>query len=188
MPQSLSSILIHLVFSTKNRQPLITETIESELFQYLGGIFRNCKCPSLVIGGDQDHIRTLFALSRNCSIAELVREIKSSSSKWLKGKGVEFQHFQRQTGYGAFSIGQSGVEELKHYIANQKIHHSRGSFEKMSFGYYAGNTKLRLTNDLFGIEDYLAHTGLVILGCRASRGFTPGYYILPLSGQIEKLR
>jgi REP-associated tyrosine transposase len=129
MPQSLSSILIHLVFSTKNRQPLITETIESELFQYLGGIFRNCKCPSLLIGGDQDHIHTLFALSRNCSVAEIVKEIKSSSSKWLKGKGDEFQHFQWQTGYGAFSVGQSGVEELKHYIANQKEHHSRTSFE-----------------------------------------------------------
>jgi putative transposase len=129
MPQSLSSILIHLVFSTKNRQPLITETIESELCKYLGGIFRNCECPSLLIGGDKDHIHTLFALSRTCSIAELVKEVKSSSSKWIKGKGDEFQHFQWQTGYGAFSIGQSGVADLKCYIANQKEHHRRSSFE-----------------------------------------------------------
>jgi putative transposase len=129
MPQSLSSILIHLVFSTKNRQPLITQTIESELFKYLGGIFRNCECPCLLIGGDKDHIHTLFALSRNCSIAELVKEVKSSSSKWIKGKGDEFQHFHWQTGYGAFSIGQSGVDDLKHYIANQKEHHHLSSFE-----------------------------------------------------------
>ena len=129
MPQSLSSVLIHLIFSTKNRQPLITESIETELYKYLGGIFRNFQCPSLLVGGDKDHIHALFVLSRTCSLAELVKEVKSSSSQWIKGKGDEFQHFQWQAGYGAFSIGQSSVEDLKHYIANQKEHHRRASFE-----------------------------------------------------------
>jgi putative transposase len=129
MPQSLSSVLIHLVFSTKNRQPLITETIESELYKYLAGIFRNNGSPSLLIGGDNNHIHTLFALSRSGSIAQLVKEVKSSSSKWIKGIGDEFQHFQWQTGYGAFSIGESGVECLKDYISNQKEHHRRSSYE-----------------------------------------------------------
>ncbi len=129
MPQSLSSILIHLVFSTKNRQPFITETIESELHKYLGGVFRNCGCPSLAIGGDKDHIHALFSLSRVWSIANLVEEVKGSSSKWIKGKGDEFRYFQWQSGYGAFSIGQSGVEDLKRYIANQREHHRRSSFQ-----------------------------------------------------------
>ncbi|MCI0660080.1 MAG: IS200/IS605 family transposase [Acidobacteria bacterium] len=129
MPQSLSSVLIHLIFSTKNRQPLITESIETELYKYLGGIFRNSQCPALLVGGDKDHIHALFVLSRTCSLAELVKEVKASSSKWIKGNGDEFQHFQWQAGYGAFSIGQSSVEDLKHYIANQKEHHRRASFE-----------------------------------------------------------
>ncbi len=81
MPQSLSSILLHLVFSTKNRRKLITESIELELYKYLGGVFRNHQSPSLLIGGDQDHIHALFSLSRVCSVAKLVEELKSSSSK-----------------------------------------------------------------------------------------------------------
>jgi REP element-mobilizing transposase RayT len=90
MPQSLSSILIHLVFSTKNRQPMITEPIESELYKYLATIFRRCDCPSLLIGGDKDHVHSLFAMSRNCSMAQVVKEVKTSSSKWIKGKGMGF--------------------------------------------------------------------------------------------------
>jgi REP element-mobilizing transposase RayT len=129
MPQSLSSILVHLIFSTRKRQPLITKTIENELHKYLGGIFRNCQCPSLLIGGEKDHIHALISLSRVYSVAKLVEEVKSSSSKWIKGKGSEFQHFQWQTGYGAFSIGQSDIEAVKHYIANQKKHHRQYSFQ-----------------------------------------------------------
>jgi len=83
----------------------------------------------LLIGGDKDHIHSLFALSRNCSLADLVKEVKSSSSKWIKRKGDEFLHFQWQAGYGAFSIGQSAVEDLKRYIADQKKHHRCSSFE-----------------------------------------------------------
>lgn len=129
MPQSLSSILIHLVFSTKNRQPWITETIESDLYRYLGGIFRSRKCPSLIIGGDKDHIHSLFSLSRICTVAKLVEELKSSSSKWIKERGPEFWNFHWQDGYGAFSIGQSGIDDLIRYIANQKNHHRQTSYQ-----------------------------------------------------------
>ncbi len=129
MPQSLSSILIHLVFSTKNREPLITDSIESELYKYMGGIFRNCQSPSLLIGGDKDHIHALFSLSRTWSVADLVGEVKSSSSKWIKTKGEEFAHFQWQAGYGAFSIGQSAVNDVKRYIENQKEHHRKSLFQ-----------------------------------------------------------
>ena len=129
MPQSLSSILIHLVFSTKNREPFITDAIEAELHRYLGGIFRDCKCPSLLIGGDRDHVHILFALSRTRTVADLVEEIKSSSSKWIKTKGEEFREFKWQAGYGAFSIGQPNVPALKQYISNQKAHHRGAGFQ-----------------------------------------------------------
>ncbi|HWQ33150.1 MAG TPA: IS200/IS605 family transposase [Blastocatellia bacterium] len=129
MPQSLSSILIHLVFSTKNREPWITDAIETELHQYIGGILRDCKCPSLLIGGDRDHIHILFVLSRTRTVADLVEEIKSSSSKWIKTKGQEFQQFKWQAGYGAFSIGQSNVPALRQYISNQKAHHRNAGFQ-----------------------------------------------------------
>lgn len=129
MPQSLSSILIHLVFSTKRREPLIVTEIESELYAYMIGIFRNHQCPSLIVGGTRDHVHSLFVLHRTVSVAEIVEEVKKSSSKWIKTQGAEFGSFQWQAGYGAFSIGQSNVPAVKRYIANQKAHHSRQEFQ-----------------------------------------------------------
>ena len=129
MPQSLSSILIHFIFRTKNRQPLITDNIETELHKYTATIFRRCKSPVLLIGGTKDHLHALFALSRTLAVADLVEEVKTSSSKWIKTKGHELRQFQWQAGYGAFSIGQSNVEALKRYIARQKEHHRRRSFQ-----------------------------------------------------------
>jgi putative transposase len=130
MPQSLSSILIHLVFSTKNREPFITEAIESELHPYLATIFRELKSPSLAIKGTSDHIHILFSLARTIVIADVVQEVKTESSKWIKRNGAEFWNFQWQRGYGAFSIGQSQVAEVKRYIARQEIHHRRITFQE----------------------------------------------------------
>jgi REP element-mobilizing transposase RayT len=129
MPQSLSSILIHLVFSTKNRQPFITPAVETELHPYLATIFRNNYSPSLIIDGTPDHIHALFALGRTVTVADVVEEVKTGSSKWLKTKGREFSNFHWQRGYGAFSIGQSNVADLKRYIGNQKVHHRRVTFQ-----------------------------------------------------------
>jgi len=125
MAQSLSSILIHLVFSTKNREPFITPAIETELHPYLGSIFRDLKSPSLAIDGTTDHVHILFALGRVIKIADLVEEVKTGSSKWIKTKGGEFREFHWQKGYGAFSIGQSNVAAPKRYIRGQKQHHHR---------------------------------------------------------------
>ena len=125
MPQSLSSILIHLVFSTKNREPFITPAIETDLHPYMATIFRNHNSPSLVINGTSDHIHALFALARTIAVADLVEEVKTGSSKWLKTQGREFRNFHWQRGYGAFSVGQSNVPELKSYIENQRQHHQR---------------------------------------------------------------
>jgi REP element-mobilizing transposase RayT len=129
MAQSLSSILIHLVFSTKNREPFLTPEIEKELHPYMATIFRECKSPSLLVGGAQDHIHALFVLSRTWTLADVVEEVKTNSSKWIKTKGRSWSAFHWQSGYGAFSIGQSQVERVKRYIANQRERHRRIGFQ-----------------------------------------------------------
>ncbi len=129
MPQSLSSILIHLVFSTKNREPFITPAIEPELQPYIASILRALKSPSLAVDGTDDHVHILFSLGRTITVADVVEEFKTGSSKWIKTKGSEFNNFHWQKGYGAFSIGQSNVPELKPYIRSQKEHHRRVTFQ-----------------------------------------------------------
>jgi REP element-mobilizing transposase RayT len=129
MPQSLSAILVHLVFSTKNRERFITPAIETELHPYMAKIFRELKSPSLTIDGTSDHVHLLFSLARVVKVADLVEEVKTESSKWIKTKGREFSNFHWQKGYGAFSIGQSNVVALKRYIAGQKQHHRRVTFQ-----------------------------------------------------------
>ncbi|HMJ08376.1 MAG TPA: IS200/IS605 family transposase [Pyrinomonadaceae bacterium] len=129
MPQSLSSVLIHLVFSTKSRHPYITNDIETELYAYLATIFRACDSPVLKIGGVADHIHVLFALSRTKTIAEVVEEIKKRTSKWIKTKGDEFANFKWQAGYGVFSVSQGQKDVVIRYIAGQKEHHAKFDFE-----------------------------------------------------------
>ena len=130
MPQSLSSILIHLIFSTKNREPFITPDIEQELHPYMATIFRALKSPSLAIDGTRDHVHILFSLARVIAIADLLEEVKTETSKWIKTKGPEFRNFHWQKGYGAFSIGQSQVEAVKQYIHSQKEHHRRVTYQE----------------------------------------------------------
>jgi len=98
-----------MIFSTKNREPLITASIEKELHPYMATIFRELKSPSLTIDGTTDHIHILFSLGRVITVADLVEEVKTESSKWIKTKGMEFRNSHWQKGYGAFSIGQSNV-------------------------------------------------------------------------------
>jgi putative transposase len=129
MPQSLASVLIHLVFSTKHRRPFITPAIETELHKYMATVFRGCDSPALLIGGYEDHIHALFSLSRKWAIADVVEEVKTSSSKWIKTKGADFRQFHWQSGYGAFSVSQSNAAKVKNYIANQKEHHGKQSFQ-----------------------------------------------------------
>ena len=120
MPQSLSKVLVHLIFSTKHRQPLVHDAIRARLHAYLAGILNNLKSPSLQTGGVADHVHLLFALGRVISQAELVEEVKKSSSKWMKAEaGVA--GFAWQAGYGAFSIGESQADRVIRYIQNQLI-------------------------------------------------------------------
>ena len=128
MAQSLAKLLVHLIFSTKNRQPLIAPQARSELHAYITGILKKLGCPSLQTGGTSNHIHVLFALARTRSISEVVEETKKSSSKWMKAQGVA--GFTWQAGYGAFSIGESQAKAVISYIARQEEHHRHITFEQ----------------------------------------------------------
>lgn len=128
MSQSFVQIYVHIVFHTKDNLKVIREDIENKLFAYLGGILRNHKSTPLQIGGTSDHIHILCSLSKTMAPADLVEEIKKSSSKWIKTKGVHYKNFYWQDGYGGFSVSNSGVETVKRYILNQKKHHEKVSF------------------------------------------------------------
>lgn len=120
---------VHLVFSTKNRENLILPQIEKELFSFMGGILRNHKSVLLAANGTANHVHLLVSLSKNISLSDLLRELKKSSSLWIKTKDAIFKKFSWQAGYGAFSIGQSQVVSVKNYIAKQKEHHKTEIFE-----------------------------------------------------------
>lgn len=131
MPQSLRQIYVHLVFSTKHREPfLLDPAIREETHAYLVGACRNWNCPSLQVGGVADHVHVLCRLSRSVTISDLVRELKRGSSKWLKERWPQFSSFYWQNGYGAFSISPGHVEALCGYIANQERHHQNESFQE----------------------------------------------------------
>ena len=129
MPQSLSNVLLHIVFSTKNREPLVDELIEPEVHAYLATVCKSIGCPAHKIGGTDDHVHIACTLSRTVPISSLVQEIKQDSSKWMKTCGEKYRSFAWQNGYGAFSIGQGQLEHLRRYIANQRAHHRRESFQ-----------------------------------------------------------
>ncbi len=128
MPQSLSKILVHPIFSTKHREPLIAPEIRPRLYAYMVGILDNLKSPSVQTGGVADHVHVLLALGRTLSVAEVVEEVKKSSSKWMKAEGG-VPGFSWQAGYGAFSIGESQAEAVIKYIRAQEEHHRKVGFQ-----------------------------------------------------------
>jgi putative transposase len=130
MPQSLAKNLIHLVFSTKNREPVLTERVRNPLCAYASAVLGDLNSHVIAINAWRDHVHILFALSKNRSLAETVMEVKRATSKWIKTQGKDFAQFHWQSGYGAFSIGQSGLEEVRTYIANQAKHHRVNSFKE----------------------------------------------------------
>jgi putative transposase len=130
MPQSLAQIYVHLVFSTKNRAPFLRDpAFRERVHAYLVGICNNQDCPSLRIGGTEDHVHILCRLSKTRDVATLVRELKRDSTKWIKEANPDRAEFHWQNGYGAFSVSPSHVEALVAYIANQIEHHRHESFQ-----------------------------------------------------------
>lgn len=129
MGQSLVRNYMHIVFSTKHRQPLIKPPFESELHNYVGGVCKEFDCQPLIVGGYVDHIHILCLLSKKITLMKLLEKVKSHSSKWIKTLVESIEHFYWQDGYGAFSVGPSGVDRAKRYIANQHNHHKKQSFK-----------------------------------------------------------
>ena len=130
MPQSLSAVFIHLVFSTKNRRPFLRpDTLRIEMHAYLGGISKTMDCPPLLVGGTDDHIHALCQLGRSISQADWIKEIKRASSLWVKEHDPALSEFAWQSGYGAFSVSMSNLESVKKYIAGQEHHHRKISFQ-----------------------------------------------------------
>ncbi len=129
MGQSLVKNYIHIVFSTKLRQPFIHPPVEQELHAYLGGICKKHECHPIIVGGYTDHIHILCMLSKKIALMKFIEELKSSSSKWIKTKGESYQNFYWQDGYGAFSVNPDDVDVVKRYIAHQKAHHSKSDFK-----------------------------------------------------------
>lgn len=130
MAQTLVSLLTHIVFSTKNRHPFITTQIEPELYAYVGGILKNNESRLLDAGGTADHVHLLISQSKNLGLSPLMKDVKKDSSSWIKTKGNEFRNFQWQDGYGTFSVGVGEIGSLKKYIACQKEHHRKRSFQE----------------------------------------------------------
>jgi len=130
MPQSLAKVLVHTVFSTKERRPLLRDkALREELHRYLGGILHNLDCQPVIVGGVEDRVHLLSALSRTCDAAEMVKEVKRGSSMWLKTKSSGLQNFAWQNGYSIFSIGFSQIKEARNYIAGQDENHRKISFQ-----------------------------------------------------------
>ncbi len=121
---------MHCVFATKERRPLITPGLQSRLWPYLGGIARENKIKTLAIGGGGDHVHVLVSMPSTISVAKGVQLLKGNSSKWIHDTFPEHQDFQWQEGYGAFSIGISGVEDTTRYIQSQAEHHRKQSFRE----------------------------------------------------------
>jgi REP element-mobilizing transposase RayT len=129
MSQSLAKILVHTVFSTKDRRPLLgIKPLRDELHRCLGGILTDLECQPIIVGGVEDHVHLLCALARTRDVASMVKEVKRGSSLWLKTKSQELQDFSWQNGYGMFSIGFSQIGSVCGYIANQEEHHRKVSF------------------------------------------------------------
>jgi REP element-mobilizing transposase RayT len=130
MAQSLSSVLVHIIFSTKERRFCLNEIIVNELYRYIAGILKKCGCEPYQIGGTENHIHILCALSKNYALNKIVEIIKTGSSKWIKTKGEVYRNFYWQGGYGAFSISFTHKDVVCNYIANQKEHHKQITFEE----------------------------------------------------------
>ena len=135
MGQSLVKNYLHIVFSTKNREPFIHPPFEIELHNYLGGICKKLDCQPIIVGGYTDHIHILCLLSKKIALMKLIEDVKSHSSKWMKTKDESLKNFYWQDGYGAFSVNPSEVDVVIKYIVNQHEHHRNINFQDEFRGY-----------------------------------------------------
>ena len=129
MPQSLARVHQHLIFSTKGRTPVLDGAVRNSLHNYMAVVLRNLDCPAELINSVEDHVHILFELGRTVTYSKAVEEVKKTSSKWIKTVGPQYAKFAWQAGYGIFSVSASRVVTVREYIANQRAHHRRQSFQ-----------------------------------------------------------
>jgi putative transposase len=130
VPQSFVSLNCHVIFSTKNREPLLLPDWTPRLYQYMGGTTRAKDCVLLAAGGMPDHIHLAVSLGRQTAVSDIVRDIKANSSRWIHETMDNLRGFAWQTGYGAFSVSQSNLDEVRQYIADQREHHRVRTFRE----------------------------------------------------------
>jgi len=131
MSQSLTQIYLHIVFSTKNREPFLHDKpFRARVHAYLAGICKGLDSPCLQVGGVADHVHVLSRLAKTIAVADLIRELKRDSTKWIKLEAPDLGEFHWQGGYGAFSISPGHVDGLIDYIKNQEEHHKHETFQE----------------------------------------------------------
>ncbi|MCB1089169.1 MAG: IS200/IS605 family transposase [Verrucomicrobiae bacterium] len=130
MPQSLDNVLIHVIFSTRERMPFLSDSdLRRKTHAYMAGIIRKLGCAPIQIGGVADHVHLLVAISRTITIADFVKETKRATTDWLKNGDPEVPNFHWQRGYGVFSVSESARDEVTRYIASQEAHHRRTDYQ-----------------------------------------------------------
>lgn len=129
MSHSYAKVWIHVVFSTKNRQPLINPVLEQKLFEVLNKESDKLECRLKAINGMPDHIHMLIRISPKIAIADIIKQLKGASSYWVNHENMTREKFSWQTGYGVFSVSESQLIKVKNYIENQKVHHKKRSFQ-----------------------------------------------------------
>ena len=129
MPQSLTHLLYHIIFSTKQREPTIDANLRPRLHAYIGGIINEAHGKPIVVGGVEDHVHIFTHLPATLSISDAVRVIKSNSSKWVHQDHADRHSFAWQSGYAAFTVSPSKYDDLRRYIEDQEAHHKHVSFQ-----------------------------------------------------------
>ncbi|MFC1782275.1 IS200/IS605 family transposase [Planctomycetota bacterium] len=130
MAHTFINLLTHIIFSTKNHAPFLEDPIKPDLYAYLGGIIRQLDSKLIIVNGPADHLHMLVSLSSQTSVAELLRLVKTNSSRWMHEKFPALNDFAWQIGYAAFSVSQSNLQSVQNYIAQQPEHHRRVTFQE----------------------------------------------------------
>lgn len=130
MANTYTQLYFHIVFAVKGRQNHILNTWKDELYKYITGIISNKHQKLMIINGMPNHIHLLIGTKPNCNLSDLVRDIKANSSKWINEKRLINGKFEWQTGFGAFTVSQSGIKNVIAYIKNQEEHHKKKTFKE----------------------------------------------------------
>ena len=130
MPHTFAALYVHVVFSTRDRVADLSPELAGRLFPYMGGILKDLKVGPLIINGLGDHVHMLLSVPVTVSMADVLRVVKTNSSRWVHEQFPEHRRFGWQAGYGAFTVSGSRVEDVRKYIASQQEHHRKISFQE----------------------------------------------------------